>query len=94
MYVLYLFKKLLHQNAYFFTGREGMLFFDGVEEYLISTLNYVPNNRSKSNYEVVIIYNGIRLKNGSPELDEENKKSIANDVKNRLEKSKIITRIE
>lgn len=84
----------MHQKAYFFTGREGMLFFDGGHEYLISTLNYVSNNRSKSNYEVVIIYNGIRLKNGSTELDEENKKSIANEVKDSLEKSRITTRIE
>ena len=56
---MYLSKKILNKKGYCFTGRGGMFYFDGNNEYYIDTENYIPNEKSKSNYAVAILYKVI-----------------------------------
>mgnify|MGYP003402233449 CR=1 FL=1 len=91
---MYLLKKILNKKGYCFTGRGGMFYFDGNNEYYIDTENYIPNEKSKSNYAVAILYKGIKFKNKkNEEIGEEKKRAVASEVQSLLEKDKIIATI-
>ena len=91
---MYFLKKLFKLKGYYLIGRGGMLFFDGNNEFYIDTENYIPNNKSKSNYGVAIISKEIRYKNLNKGIEESQKKSIAVEVQSLLASDGIIATIE
>ena len=87
---MYFLSKLFKNIDYKFVGRGGLLYFDGNDEYMISSDNYIPNKSSKSGYAVAIYISYIRRKKHDNGLTDLQRLKIANDIKVLLIKDKIV----
>ncbi len=91
---MFFINKLLKKSCYQFIGQGAVRYFDGKQDFLVSSDNYVKNNLSKDGYAVIIYSQYIEYKNFSEEISIEKKMYIAMGLKKIMEIDNIIVDVE
>lgn len=92
--MIYWIKKVLKKEAVQFWGRGGIFYFDGTEEYVVGTENFIPMKGSRQGFGVCIFSQNVKYKNKEVSLSNDEREKVVLKLQRALEKNGILVEMK